>query len=96
MTMGQALTEDAQRKIDETIISVITEYREEFEEYYKANYNTDGEPYKYSPFELFQLQKLAILKIGMDHMKVRISNEVKVLLNDFIDQVNEIAKGPES
>ncbi len=93
--MGQALTEEAQRKIDETIITVINEYRNEFEEHYKASYG-DGGPYNYSPFELFQLQKLAILKIGMDHMKVRISNEIKVLLNEFIDQVNEIAKEPET
>jgi len=88
--MGQALTEEAQKKIDETIITVIDEYRNEFEEYYKANYMADVD-YDYSPFELFQLQKLAILKIGMDHMKVRISNEVKALLNDFIEQVNNIA-----
>lgn len=85
--MGQELTEAVQKKIDETIIEVMNDYQDEFEEHHMNTSDT----YRYTPFELFQLQKMAILKIGMDHMKVRIANEVKDLLNDFIEQVNTIA-----
>jgi len=87
--MGEMLTKEAQKKIDLTILSVMEEYKKEFEEW---NVNMGSmTPYRYSPMELFQMKKLAVLKMGMDHLKVRISNEVKELLNDFIDQVNTIA-----
>ncbi len=87
--MGESLTEEAQKRIDQTISSVVAEYKKEFEEF-TTNLGSNV-PYHYSPMELFQLNKLVVLKMGMDHLKVRISNEVKELLNEFINQVNTIA-----
>jgi hypothetical protein len=70
-------------------------FKDEFTDFYKKYYQKKGvvlkpdSEYEIGPFELFVIEKLAIMKINAQLSMVRMENRVKELMNEFIDKVND-------
>jgi hypothetical protein len=86
--------EQIKKDVDKRIVDKMYGYKEEFNEFLinRSELKSD-DTHQFTAFELFTIEKLAIMAISQEQGMIKMMNSVKSTLNQFGDKIVQSVRG---